>query len=227
MHRPFLDAFLLGIARVYAHLWHRWSSNGPSPVPATGPAILVSNHTCSADPTFLLAGSARVICFAVASEHINVHPLARRLLDYADCVPVTRNGRDTGAARRLLRRLAEGWLVCIFPEGNLSGVARNCFGAARHGAAFLALVTRAPVFPVYIAGGPHTDRLLQSWLLPSRQAVRVHYGPPIDLSPYYGQPRTRRLLEEVTRQIQASILELRPQKERKHLVSGVLTRRSS
>jgi 1-acyl-sn-glycerol-3-phosphate acyltransferase len=221
MRRPFLDSLLLRGARAYAQLWHRWWSNGPSPIPATGPAILVSNHTCSADPMFLLAGSRRIICFAVASEHVNVHPLARRLLDYSRCVAVTRNGRDAGAARRLLGRIKEGWLVGIFPEGNLSGVARDCPGAARHGAAYLALVTRAPVYPVYIAGGPRTDRLLQSWILPSPRAVRVHYGPAIDLSPYYGQPRTRPLLAEVTSVIQASILQLRPQKESKRLFSRI------
>ena len=209
---------MLGVARAYARLWHRWSSDGPSPVPVTGPALLVSNHTCSADPMFLLAGSARLIAFAVAREHVDVHPLARRLLNYTECVAVTRNGRDPGAARQLLRRLVDGRLVGIFPEGNLSGVAGRRLGKAKHGAAFLALVTRVPVFPVYIAGGPCTDQLLRSWLLPSPRPVRVYYGPAIDLAPYYGRPRTRRLLEEVTQCIQACILKLRPQKESKALV---------
>ena len=227
MHRPSFNSFLLGMARAYARLWHRWSCRGRSAVPATGPAILVANHTCSADPMFLLAASPRLISFAVAREHFNVHPLARRLLDYADCVAVTRNGQDAGAARRLLRRLEEGALVCIFPEGNLSGVARNCLGQGKHGTAYLALVSCAPVIPVYIAGGPRTDRLLESWLLPSPRAVRVYFGPPVNLSGYYCQPRTRRLLEEVTRYIQASILELRPQQEGKRLISGTLLRRPS
>jgi len=208
---PLLDSFILGATRAYTHLWHRWSSNGPSPVPATGPAILVSNHTCSADPMFLLAGSSRLISFAVAREHFSFHPLARWLLDYAHCVPVTRNGRDACAARNLLTCLAEGRVVCIFPEGNLSGVVRNRFIAYKHGAAFLALATRAPVFPVYIAGGPRTDLLVNSWVLPTPRAVRVNYGAAVDLSPYYGQPRTRRLLEEVTRRLRECILELQPE----------------
>jgi 1-acyl-sn-glycerol-3-phosphate acyltransferase len=210
MHRPLVDALILSGARAYACLWHRWSSNGPAPVPTAGPALLVSNHTCSADPMFLLAGSPRLISFAVAREHVNIHPLARRLLNYARCVGVKRNGRDPEAARQLIRRLADGCLVGIFPEGNLSGVDRRRLGQARHGAAFLALVTRAPVFPVYITGGPCTDQLLRSWLLPSRRPVRVTYGPPVDLAPYYDRPRTRRLLDEVTQHLMACILQLRP-----------------
>jgi len=205
-----LDSFILSATRVYTHLWHRWLSHGPSPVPATGPAILVSNHTCSADPMFLLAGSSRLISFAVAREHFNVHPLACYLLNYAHCVPVTRNGADAGAARKLLRCLAEGRVVGLFPEGNLSRVARNRLGAGKHGAAFLALATRAPVFPVFIAGGPRTDRLLNAWVLPAPRAVRVYYGSAMDLSEYNGQPRTRKLLEEVTLRMRARILELAP-----------------
>jgi 1-acyl-sn-glycerol-3-phosphate acyltransferase len=215
--QPFLERFIVGVVRVYTHLWHRWSSNGPAPLPAEGPALLIANHTCSADPTFLTAGSPRLLCFAVSREHFDLHPLARRLLEYLRCVPVARTGRDAGAARKLLRRLAEGRVVSLFPEGNLSGVARNCIRPGKHGAAFLALVTRVPVFPAYIAGGSRTERLLESWLWPSPRAVRVIYGPPVDLTPYYGRPRTRRLLEEVTTLLRQRILDLQPEAERKRL----------
>ena len=54
-----VDYFGLGVVHVYARLLHRWSSNGPAPLPPTGPAILVANHTCSADPSFLTAGCRR------------------------------------------------------------------------------------------------------------------------------------------------------------------------
>jgi 1-acyl-sn-glycerol-3-phosphate acyltransferase len=215
--QPFLNRLMLGIVRVYTHLWHRWSSNGPAPLPAEGPALLIANHTCSADPSFLTAGSPRLLSFAVSREHFDLHPLARRLLEYLRCVPVARTGRDSVAARKLLRRLAEGRVVCLFPEGNLSGVARNCVRPGKHGAAFLALVARVPVIPAYIAGGPRTDRLLESWLWPSPRAVRVIYGPPVDLTPYYGRRRTRRLLEEVTALLRQRILDLQPEAERRRL----------
>jgi 1-acyl-sn-glycerol-3-phosphate acyltransferase len=208
---------MLLVVRLYTHLWHRWSSNGPAPLPAKGSAILVANHTCSADPAFLIAGSRRLIGFAVAREHFNLHRLARLVLDVIRCVPVTRNGGDAMAARSLLRRLADGCVVCVFPEGNLSGVARNRVRAGKHGAAYLALVSRAPIYPAYIAGGPRTDRLLDSWLRPTPCAVRVFYGPAVDLSVYYEKPRTRRLLEKVTQLLRGRILDLKPASERKRL----------
>jgi 1-acyl-sn-glycerol-3-phosphate acyltransferase len=205
---PLLEVFGLDLSRLYASLWFRWHGE-PSPLPARGPALLVANHTCSADPAFLLARSPRLFGFLVSREHYNVHPLIRRLLDYLGCVPVTRNGRDCTAARGALRRLTEGRILCVFPEGNLSGVARGRVRAAKHGAAYLALRSRAPVYPACITGGPSTEKLLRAWLWPKGKAARVRYGPPVDLSAYYGRPRDRRLLEEVTNLLMARVLGLK------------------
>lgn len=207
--RPVLEALALDVARVYASLWHRWAG-GPAPLPARGPALLIANHTCSADPMFLLAGSPRVFGFVVAREHYYAHPLIRWVLDFLGCVPVRRDGRDSTAARGVLRRLDEGRLMCLFPEGNLSGVARNRLRTAKHGAAYLALVSRVPVYPAYIAGGPRTEHLLRAWLWPRGKPARVTFGRPIDLSAYYDRPRTRRLLEEVTGLLMRQVLALRP-----------------
>src|SRR5262249_14601415 len=119
-----------------------------------------------------------------------------------------------GAALRGLRRLREGHLVCIFPEGNLSGVAKNRLRAGKHGAALLALRSRAPVYPAYIAGGPRTKHLLLAWLLPPPGRVRGGFGPAIDLSAYYDRPRTRQVLEEVTALLMDRIQALHPRPRR-------------
>jgi 1-acyl-sn-glycerol-3-phosphate acyltransferase len=202
--------FGLNLARVYTALWHRWRSNGPAPFPDRGPALIVSNHTCSADPTFILAGSKRVCGFVVAREHYNISRPTRWLLDWMRCVPVTRGGKDAGAVRAVLRRLADGWIIGVFPEGNLSGVIHDRLRPGKPGIAYLALRSRVPVFPVYIAGGPRTEKLVYSWLVPAKKPVRVVYGRAVDLSAYYDRPLTRALLEEVTELLMARIAALRP-----------------
>src|SRR5262249_47287103 len=113
----------LGVVRGYSRLWHRWSSNGPAPLPATGPAILLANHTCSADPAFLTTGCHRLLSFLIAREFYTL-PLLQPLLDYIHCVPVNRKGGDPIAVRIALRRLREGRVLCIFPEGGLSNAGR-------------------------------------------------------------------------------------------------------
>ena len=209
--KTLLEFTFLKISRVYSQLWHRWSSTGMAPVPRTGPVILVCNHTCSADPMFLQACFPRLPCYLSAEEHYNAHPFIRWVLGSMKCVPVTRNNRDVLAARRALRRLEEGHLLCIFLEGNLSGVAKQRMRAGKHGAALLALRTRTPVYPAYIAGGPRTDELLEAWLWPPRgRRVQVFFGPPIDLSAYYDRPRTREVLQEVTALLMDRINALQP-----------------
>jgi 1-acyl-sn-glycerol-3-phosphate acyltransferase len=195
----------------YSKLWHRCTA-GPSPLPLSGPAILVSNHTCSADPMFLQSGSRRVFCYLTAEEHYLGSPFLRFFLDALCCVPVSRTGHDAGALLRAVKRLEEGRLMVVFPEGNLSGVAKNRLRRGKHGVALLALRTRAPVYPAYIADGPRTRKLLLSWLWPPPGRVRVTYGPPIDLSAYYGRKRTRGLYEEVTEHIMRHVEALKPRR---------------
>jgi 1-acyl-sn-glycerol-3-phosphate acyltransferase len=206
---PLFDFLILRGAFVYCRLLHRWSANRHNPFPKQGPALIVCNHTCSADATFVLAACDRSISFLVAHEHFHMHPIAHAILKRLRCVPVVRTGSDPLALRRAMTRLAVGDLVCLFPEGNLSGVALDRLRVAKPGVAFLALVTRLPVYPVHIMGGPRTDQLLSSWVLPTRQAVHVVFGNPVDLTPYYDHPRTRQLLEEVTRVLMEKVMELK------------------
>jgi 1-acyl-sn-glycerol-3-phosphate acyltransferase len=211
----FFDGFAYDLTRLYAAFWHRWSSNGMVLLPEQGPAILIANHTCSSDPMFLVPGCRRLLSFLVAQEHCDIHPLARWLLQRIRCVPVRRDGRDPIALRTALRRLQEGRVVCLFPEGNLSGVAKNRLLPAKQGVALLALRSRAPVFPCYIAGGPRTEHLLRAWLSPSPTPVHVTFGKAVDLSAYHDRPIDRKLLAEVTELLMQHVKDLQPQRDRK------------
>lgn len=215
------DYLLLRTARVYARLWHRWGAR-PARWPAAGPCLIIANHTCSADAAFLLAGSSRGICFLVAGEHYNVHPGIRLILDHLHCVRVRRDGRDWLAIRRALRRLEQGLAVCLFPEGNLSGVPSDRLLRAKQGVAYLALKTRVPVYPVHIAGGPRTEELLNSWVRPTLKAVRVTFGDAVDLSRYYDRPITRKLIAEVTERLMQAVevLGARPARGKEQLPSA-------
>jgi 1-acyl-sn-glycerol-3-phosphate acyltransferase len=212
--KTLFDFICLPLSRGYAQLWHRFSGPRTTMIPRSGPVILVSNHTCSADPMFLQAAFPRIPCYLTAEEHYNAHAFIHYVLSSMSCVPVCRNGRDVGAALRALRRLAEGHLLCIFLEGNLSGVARGRLRHGKQGAALLALRTRAPVYPAYIHGGPRTEKLLLSWVWPPRGHVRVFFGPPVDLSAYYERPRTRKVLAEVTALLMDHINALKPRPRR-------------
>lgn len=196
----------LRVVVLFGRLWHGVRSNRPPPFPERAPAILVANHTCSADPAFLTTACRRPLSFLVAGEYYKIATL-NRLFDYIGCVPVARNGRDAVAVRLALRRLHEKRVLVIFPEGGLSNAGRTRLRRGKGGAAFLALRSRVPVHPVLIAGGPETSDLLRSWVRPSR--VRLVVGEAVDLTAFYDRPLDRRLIEEVTRLLMARIAALR------------------
>src|SRR5581483_9193132 len=162
-----LDFLFYETVYIYCRLWHRWSCRLAARLPASGPMLIVSNHTCSADPTFIYAAMPRPVGYLMSVQHFNLNAFTHWVCRHLHCVPVRRDGRDPVALRQALRRLREGVALCIFPEGNLSGIAHEHILPGKMGTAFMALATRAPVFPVYIHGGPRTHHLLRSWLLPS------------------------------------------------------------
>jgi 1-acyl-sn-glycerol-3-phosphate acyltransferase len=212
---PLGDYLGLAVVYGYARLWHRCTCAGPRPIPPRGPVIVIANHTCSADPAFLSAGCPRPLGFLVAREYYKM-ALQARFFEYIGCVPVRRNGRDALAVRVALRRLREGRVLCLFPEGGLSNAGRPRLRRGKAGAALLALRSRAPVVPAWISGGPQTSDIARAWL--GRSRVRVRFGNAVDLSAYYGRRLDRKLLEEVTRVLMAHLDALRPENHKRGVV---------
>ena len=116
------EILFFGGTAVVARLWHRCRFTPGDPLPAVGPVIVISNHTCSADGMFLQVATRRPLSWLSSQEHYDKHPLIRAFLDWLHSVPVRRDGVDVAAARMALTRLAEGRALGIFPEGNLSGI---------------------------------------------------------------------------------------------------------
>lgn len=195
----------LAVLRPFARFWHGCHSSNPNPLPAEGPAILIANHPSLADPCFLLACSRRPIEFLHAKECYEV-PILRPLFALAGCIPIARGRCDIAAIRRALRRLHEGAVLGMFPEGEISP-GRQQTRPGKPGAALLALRSRAPVYPAWIAGSTRASTPLVAWLWPAG-GVDVRFGPSVDLSGYYGRPLTAAFLREVTALFMARIAAL-------------------
>lgn len=203
--RAFASFVGLGTVRLYARLWHGCTFPAPAALPATGPALIVVNHTSSPDGCFVQCGCWRGLTFLVAEEFFQPHLLW--IWATTACVPVCRSGLDIRAAREGLRRLQEGRAVVVFPEGTLSGAGMR-LRTPKCGAAFLALHSGAPVYPAFISGGPQHPDVIPGWFLPSRKRVRIVYGQPLDMMPYRNRPIDRALLEEVTAYFMRGIVAL-------------------
>src|SRR5260370_19584177 len=103
----------------YCGFWHQLEIRGVAPLPAVGPAILISNHTFCIDHMLLQASTDRLLGFLILKDLYD-YWLFHRLCRLALCIPVRRDGRDVSATRGALRALQEGRGVPIFPEGRIS-----------------------------------------------------------------------------------------------------------
>ena len=167
------------INRIYTAIWHRVDVENEPPFPETGPAILISNHTCGIDHLLLQSGSKRILSFLIAREYYD-HWLYSPFCKAIGCVPAKRDGRDQTALRASLRALKEGKILAVFPEGRINPHSGRDFLDAKTGTAFLALHAKVPVVPAYICGTPATSNIGAALYTPSH--VQIVFGPPIDLS---------------------------------------------
>ena len=183
---------------------------GGSGEPSPTAALVVANHTSPGDPMLLWAKHAdrpeqvRPIAFLMARELYDV-PKLKWFYDALDTIPVARAGRDMKAVKVALKRLRDGGLVGLFPEGGINHDPHT-LRAATPGAAFLALATDAPVFPVGLRNAPRGGNIYTSLLKPARAEVR--YGDPVDLTDLRGKKKTPEVLAEATERIMRRVADL-------------------
>lgn len=187
----------------FLHLLWRPRIEGAEHVPATGPAILASNHLSIADSTFLPLMLPRKVSFVAKAEYFTGNPLTAMFLRHTGQIAVERDRASAAqavldAAADLLRR---GELFGIYPEGTRSPDGRLYRG--KIGVAWLALTTGAPVLPVAMIG---TDRVLPPGrAIPRLGRIGVRIGEPMTFT---GDPRDPRARRDVTDQVMQAIQKL-------------------
>jgi 1-acyl-sn-glycerol-3-phosphate acyltransferase len=186
---------LNSLGSIYCRVGFRWRSNRTCPFLDARPAIIIANHRSPVDPILIWAGvtNCRPVEFLTAKEYFGV-PGLQFIFEAQRCIPVARNGKDMAATRTALRRIEEGRIIGVFPEGRINTGPGLLPGDP--GIAWLALHARAPVYPVFIENAPRGKGMVEPFW--NFRPVKVHYGEAIDLSSYYNRRRTSELLQEVT-----------------------------
>ena len=125
------------------------SVRGQEHVPSTGPCILACNHVSFLDPPVLGATSPRRVDF-MARSSLFENPLLGAYMRTLEQISLRRGELDISALREAVKRLRQGRVVALFPEG---GRQRNGeLGTAKRGVGLLAVTGRAPIVPVLIQG---------------------------------------------------------------------------
>ncbi|WP_249666061.1 lysophospholipid acyltransferase family protein [Nocardioides faecalis] len=152
--------------------------------PATGPAVVAANHVGFVDGPLMAIFAPRPV-HALTKVEMFTGPLGA-LLRAAGQIPLDRRHTDPGAVRTALRVLRDGGAVGVFPEGTRG---EGNFEVFHSGAAYLALVSGAPVVPLTFLGTRETGG--SSGSLPARGArIDVVVGHPVPVDAV-GWPRTR------------------------------------
>ncbi|MGD9527890.1 lysophospholipid acyltransferase family protein [Pseudonocardia sp.] len=208
------SGFWFGLA--IALLWvptmlcNRITFRGGEHVPRSGGVLLACNHVSFCDPIFDVGFTichGRMPRFLAKAELWNV-PVVRNVLAGGKHIPVHRaSTRATDAYREAIAALQRGEVVAFYPEGTYTADPDGWPMKAKNGIGKIALVTGVPVIPVANWGTqdvlpPDTSRLRLF------RRVTVMAGPPVDLSPWLGGPRTRTALDGATAAIMSDVTAL-------------------
>ena len=183
---------------------------GLAHVPATGPAIIASNHLSFCDSIFMPLMVKRPVTFVAKAEYFTGRgikgALVRMFFVGTGTIPVDRTGGRAAQAalETQLRVLREGRLAGIYPEGTRSPDGRLYRG--KTGVARLALASGAPVVPVVML---NSDRIQPPGrVMPRIRRVRIRFGPPMDFSRYAGMAGDRLVERAVTDELMYELMEL-------------------
>lgn len=138
---------------VLSHTMYRVQSRGLDHIPAEGAAVLVANHVSYVD-ALLIGGAVRRPVRFVMEKAIYDLPVANWLFKAARTIPICAKQKDEAvyeaAFAAIQRELAQGNLVCIFPEGRLTKT--GDIDSFRPGIERILSETPVPVVPMALQG---------------------------------------------------------------------------
>ncbi|MGY1745872.1 lysophospholipid acyltransferase family protein [Blastococcus sp. SYSU D00695] len=178
----------------------RFDVRGAEHVPATGGAIICSNHVSYLDFTFLGLGAlpARRLVRFMAKASVFGHWFAGPFMRAMQHIPVDRRA-GAAAFEAAVRALKDGQVVGVFPEATISS--SFTVKDLKAGAARMAIDSGVPIVPAAVWGGQRITTKHHAPQLRRGVAVTVLLGEPLVPAPGESVAallaRTRTAMEEL------------------------------
>lgn len=199
------------VLRVMFDMFFRGEVVGLENLPKSGAFLIAANHASHLDPPFIGCQVPRQMCF-FARKTLWSGKVSSWWLDAVGTIPVDRDGgQDVAALKRVLRSLAEGKVMILFPEGTRSPTGE--LQTPKPGVGFIVCKTQVPVVPVRIFG---------SFRAFGKGAKAPTLGTPVTI--VFGQPIPPAVYDEpqagkerysiASARIMAEIAQLQPPRER-------------
>jgi hypothetical protein len=146
----FLMRFLIWLL---VHTIYRVRKRGLEHLPGEGAAVLVCNHVSFVDALVIAAACRRPIRFVMDHSYFNL-PVLNFVFRTGRAIPIAPRKEDPTLVEKAFDEVAgaleEGDLVCIFPEGRLTGDGE--MGPFRPGIERIVARTPVPVVPLALRG---------------------------------------------------------------------------
>jgi 1-acyl-sn-glycerol-3-phosphate acyltransferase len=180
-HRPphfpsFMWKCVQVLSRIVCAVMFDLKVYGARHVPAQGGVLLVSNHQSYLDPVLLAVKLGRPMSYLAKSELFR-NPLFAWLIRSLNAFPLRQGKGDKAAIEQTIRRLRQGHLLAVFPEGtrtpdgNLQPIQR--------GAALVVRRANVPIVPCVLDGS------FQAWPKGCKMfhshPIAVMYGPALNI----------------------------------------------
>lgn len=176
-------------------------------MPETGGVLLVPNHVTYIDAFILTAASPRPIRFLMHDSYFEKDGILRHFVKLFDAVPISahkaKEAIDVAAAA-----VAEGAVVCIFPEGQLTR--SGAMNELKRGFEMIARKAKCPVMPVYMDGLWGSIFSFER----GRLFKKIPYSVPYGVTVAWGEPIPARMgssiaIRKVLHQLSSEAFEMR------------------
>lgn len=163
-------------------LWFRpkvWYENERARERLRGGALLIANHIGFLDPIALQFcvwyRRHHFVCLDVFFEK----PVSAWFFKRFHCIPVDRENFSMGSLRKVVAELTDEKIVSMFPEGHMATDTSKT-DAFKSGMVLMALMSKKPIVPIYIAPRKHFfSRLHMVMGEPEHIAARYDTMPPL------------------------------------------------
>lgn len=169
---------------------------GREHIPGSGAVIMAANHASAWDIPIHVIASSRPIVF-IAKDELYRGPVASSFWRVLGGFSVRRDTADLRAIDRAIRVLEEGKALGIYPEG--TRVRDGSLGPFLHGAAWLALLTGAPIVPAGLSGTSGARRAARP------RHVVAAFGAPIVTDVEPDPVLRRKRADELTGELEAAV----------------------
>jgi 1-acyl-sn-glycerol-3-phosphate acyltransferase len=160
---------------IFFKVFNRLRVTGHENVPATGGVIVASNHASYLDPLVVGAALKRRATYMAKEGLFRIPAIGEFVRSFS--FPVRRDRPQPSTIKEAVRRLRNGELIVMFPEGGRS--ADGSVLDAKRGVAVIAALSRTPVVPALVSGTDASLPVGAKFLCPAK--ITVTFGKPLEV----------------------------------------------